>query len=343
MGAYLLIENAMASITAQRGRLYLLATVPRRDGSPGTQQTRIALRLDDNPVNRRMAAKQLTTLERQLATGTFEWSYWSDEPAAGITWREAIDRLYRARVVLGRTSERTWDLSYMSRFRQVDLTATVTTKTIATTLDQYERDSCSYKELWFILRHLARLAEVQFPEMPMPTYGRAKPVTVPTDEEIIAWVECAGPSSWYFGMMAVYGLRPHEIEGAALIERDYAQVQDATKTGFRTVVPVPREWVERFRLHDRRLRRTKAGSRQGGNVVSLWLNKEIARLGLPWRPYALRHAYAARLWKVGGGNLDIYTAARLMGHSPDQHTKTYRAHIQPHHVAEAAERALGGE
>jgi len=75
--------------------------------------------------------------------------------------------------------------------------------------------------------------------------------------------------------------------------------------------------------------------------VSKWLSKELRKQGLPWRPYALRHAYAARLWRQGGSRLDLYTAARLMGHTTTQHAKTYRAHIQPHQVAEAAERALG--
>jgi integrase len=332
----------MASITAQRGRLYLLATVPRRDGRPGMKQTRIALKLDDNPVNRRMAAKQLQTLERQLAAGTFEWSYWSDDEPSGTTWKEAIDRLYRARVVLGRTSERTWELTYMSRFRQIQLGEAVTSESIAQVLQRYDRDSCSYKEFWYVLKHLAALIGVPFPELPLPTYGKAELVAVPTDQQILNWVDAAGTSAWYFGMMAVYGLRPHEIEGAQLIDRDYCQVADGTKTGFRTVVPVPREWVERFRLHDRRLRPTLPGSQTGGNVVSKWLHKEVRRLGLLWRPYALRHAYAGRLWKHGGSRLDIYTAARLMGHSPQQHARTYRAHIQPHQVAEAAERALGG-
>jgi len=71
----------MASINSQRGRLYLLALLPRRDGSPGLQQTRIALRLDDTPINRRAAAKQLKTLEQQLEAGTFDWAYWLDKPS----------------------------------------------------------------------------------------------------------------------------------------------------------------------------------------------------------------------------------------------------------------------
>lgn len=332
----------MASLNIYRGRLYLLARVPRRDGRPGLAQARIALRMDDTPVNRRAAAKQLQTLERQLREGSFSWAYWSNQ-SEGLTWREAIAKLYRARVVLGRTSETTWEINYMGRLRRIPPDSECTTESIAAALERYNRNSCSYKELFYLLRHLSRLVAVPFPEMPVPTYSQAELVPVPTDDQIVAWVESAGPAGWYFGMMATYGLRPHEIEGAVLIERDYCQVQDATKTGFRTVIPLPREWVERFRLHDRRLRPTLQGAAHDRvDAVAKWLSKELRRLGLPWRPYALRHAYAGRLWREGGSRLDIYTAARLMGHSATQHAKTYRAHIQPHQVAEAAERALLG-
>jgi len=333
----------MASINVMRKRLYLLAKLPHRDGSPGLKQQRIALRLDDTPVNRRAAARQLATLEKQLTTGTFEWSYWLDQED-GITWREAIAKLHRARVVLGRTSERTWEITYMGRLRQIPPSSKVTTESMAEALQRYDRSTCSYQELWYLLRHLSKLVAVPFPELPLPTYGRAALVTVPSDEQIIEWVEAFGGTAagWYFGMMATYGLRPHEIEGAVLIDKDYCQVQDGTKTGFRTVIPVPREWVERFGLRERRLRPIQSSSRDHGNAVAKWLYKALSRRNLPWRPYALRHAYAGRLWREGGSRLDVYTAARLMGHTPMQHAKTYRAHIQPHAVAEAAERALGG-
>jgi integrase len=331
----------MPSISVHRARLYLLAKVPKRDGTPGLAQTRIALRLDDTPVNRRTAAKQLQTLTRQLAEGTFDWSYWLDQEA-GITWRDAIARLHRARVILGRTSESTWEISYMGRLRQIPPASRVTSESIAAALQRYDRASCSYKELWYLLKHLSRLVGVPFPELPVPTYGRAELVAVPSDAEIIDWVERAGPSAWYFGMMATYGLRPHEVEGATLIEKDYCQIAESTKTGFRTVVPVPRDWVQRFGLRERRLRPSRGGESGRADAVSRWLSREVRRLGLSWRPYALRHAYAGRLWREGGSRLDIYTAARLMGHTPTQHAKTYRAHIQPSQVAEAAERALNG-
>ena len=326
----------MASVTAQRGRLYLLASVPRRDGSPGLQQTRIALKLDDTPVNRRMAAKQLATLEKQLAGDIFDWDYWLDRQQ-GITWREAIAKLHRARVVLGRTGESTWEINYMGRLRQIPAGSLVTTESMAKALQRYDRSTCSYKELWYLMQHISRLVSVPFPELPVPTYGQAELVAVPTDAEILAWLDAAPePARWYLAMAATYGLRPHEIEGATLIDKDYCQVADATKTGFRTVVPLPRDWVERFSLRAQQLRERPTD-------VAKWLSKTTRTMGLPWRPYALRHAYAGRLWKQGGSRLDIYTAARLMGHTPTQHAKTYRAHIQPHQVAEAAEKALSGE
>ena len=332
----------MASVNAQRGRLYLVAKVPRRDGGPGLAQTRIALKLDDTAVNRRVAAKQLHTLEQQLERGTFEWSYWLDEDPKAVTWREAIARLHRARVILGRTGQSTWEINYLGRLRQINPASPCTSLSIAQALERYDRATCSYKELYYLLRHVAKLVAVPFPEVPVPLYSQAKLVTVPTDAQIIAWVEGAQePARYYWGMMACFGLRPHEIEGAVLIERDLCQVQEGTKTGFRTVVPLPREWVKRFGLREKRLR-PRLVEADRPDAAGKWLSVQVKKQGIPWRPYALRHAYAARLWREGGARLDIYTAARLMGHSSGQHAKTYRAHIQPHQVAEAAERALRG-
>ena len=59
-----------------------------------------------------------------------------------------------------------------------------------------------------------------------------------------------------------------------------------------------------------------------------------------WTNYSLRHAYAGRLWRVGGAKLDVATAARLMGHSPAVHEKTYRHHIDPYKIALRAQEAI---
>jgi antitoxin component HigA of HigAB toxin-antitoxin module len=83
---------------------------------------------------------------------------------------------------------------------------------MAKTLERYSRESCSYKELYFLLKHIARLVAIPFPEVPVPTYSQAEMVAVPTDPEILSWIQAAPePVAWYFGMMATYGLRPHEM------------------------------------------------------------------------------------------------------------------------------------
>jgi integrase len=62
--------------------------------------------------------------------------------------------------------------------------------------------------------------------------------------------------SWVFAMIATYGLRPHEVwhidglpDRHGLITVGVAARHiKVTKTGFRAAVPLPAEWVERYRL-----------------------------------------------------------------------------------------------
>ena len=328
--------SAMASINVQRNRLYLLARLPLKDGSPGRKAQRIALYLDDTPANQRTARKRLAVLEKQLANATFEWSYWQPEhlQTEGVTWNEGIRRLHHKKVILGRTGESTWKVNYMGRLRQIKGTDLITSRSIEVALLKYERSQCSYKELYYLLKHIAALVGVPFPAVPVPTYDQHGTPDVPSDDEILAWIEGANePAAWYFGVMATYGLRPHEIETARFLEGDRLEVAADTKTGARIVIPLPATWVERFAL-------TQIRRRQGTSDLARHLWRETRKLGLPWKPYALRHAYAARLWRLGGRELDLFTAARLMGHSVERHIKTYRSHIDPNTIAVAAEEAI---
>ena len=326
------------SISSQHGRLYLNANFPRRDGQPGNKQSRLALRLPDTPANRKVAAKRQAYVQRQLDQGTFDWDD-HQESAKGPTWREAINALYRKRVVLGRTGESTWEINYAGRLRQAPMTDVITADGIQQFMSRWPRHTCSYKETFYLLKDLCQLVNVSFPELPTPTYKKDGIKDVPTDQEIIDWVQNAsGQAAWHFGIMATYGLRPHELEGCQFIDDKHRlNVPEDSKTGSRIVIPLHAEWVELFSLREEQ-RRTFPTTRP--DSASKWLSHVKRKLGISWTPYALRHAYAARLWKVGGGELDIYTAARLMGHSVKEHERTYRAHIAPWTIAQAAEDAI---
>ena len=334
-----------ASVNVLRGKLYLLAKLPAKDGAGDPKPQRIPLGLADTPDENKVAAKRLALLQRQIETGTFDWADWV-EVSQGTSWRAAIDALYRKRVVNGRTGQSTWEVSYMGRLRQLPMSKVVTTAGIADAIAKYKRDTASYKELYFLMKDLASLIGVTFPEMPIPTYGTTyKPPDVPDEDEIVEWVKRVqaedAEAGWAFGMLATYGLRPHELVACRFIDdRHRLEVDGDTKTGDRIVVPVLREWVELFDLRNEKRHESRA---VGTDATSQWLHKWKKKMRMPFKPYALRHAFAGRLWRTGGSRLDVFLASRLMGHSPNIHQKTYRAFIRPYQIADRAEEALYGD
>ena len=336
----------MAAIYEQKGRLYLRASLPRKDGQPGRKQYLVTLGLDDTAANRRVAKRQLEQLEQDLKQNCFDWQDWAredDRRGQGMTWRAAINAVHRKRVELGRVSQSTWDISYFPYYKPCPMTAAVTTKGIAEQFNRYDRAQYAYKVLWFKMQDIARVAGVQFPEIGSYLYGKKDQQIsdLPSDADVIRWVEESGPEHrWHFGMMATYGLRPHEIELSSMLQGGELQVWDETKTGYRTVIPLFEDWIDRFALRSPIARRPSQNDGKRPDVVSVWLNKRRLKMNLQWRPYMLRHAYAARLWRMGGSELDVFTAAKLMGHSVKEHIETYRRHIDPNVIAVAAREAI---
>ena len=321
-----------ASVNVLRGKIYLLARLPKKSGQPGLMPQRIPTGLNDTPADHKVADKRRAHLQRQIDQGTFSWDDWVDQK--GVTWRKAIDALYRKRVVIGRTGQSTWEVNYMGRLRQLDMTKEVTPQSVAAAIQKYDRDQCSYKELYYLLQDLCQLVAVPFPEVPVPTYRQGQLKEVPDDAEILDCLSrCSGQFKWHLAMICTYGLRPQETIGAKFVDdRHRIHVPEDTKTGFRVVTPVPPDWVDLFDLRNEQ-RREKPGLNQ-------WMHEERKKAEISWTPNAGRHAYAGRLWRYGGSSLDIYTAARLMGHSVSVHAKTYRQFIDPVSVAQKAEDAI---
>ena len=323
-----------ASVNVLRGKLYLLARLPRKNGQPGLMPQRIPTGLSETPANHRIAEKRVVLLQKQIDRNVFDWADWVDRDVKGTLWRDAINALYRKRVVNGRTSETTWEVNFMGRLRQAPMTKEITSKGVEEFASRWKRDTCSYKEVYYLLKDLCQLVTVQFPELPTPTYSTGQIKEVPSDQEIVEVIGgLDGSFQWHLGMMAAFGLRPQETQKCHFLDaNDRLQVDEDTKTGHRVVIPCPIEWVELFDLRNIR--------RRDGRGLSQWLFNERKKAGISWKPYALRHSFAGRLWSVGGSRLDIYTAARLLGHSVQIHTKTYRQFIDPVVIAEKAEQIL---
>ena len=349
----------MASIRSKGDRLYLVATLPLKDGKDGRKQYKIALHLDDTVQGRRTAARQKATLEASLAKGTFDWADWglTQGPKKGaLTWREAIDRYYEWRVDTKDTKESHWEQKYLPLLSKAPIKMGNICKSadIAEVLASWDRSQDAYMKAHRAFKQLAELADIPFPKVPKPSYRlpqeRGEVKAVPTDAEVIDWVlgsdrgQPNGPAyRWFHGMNATYGLRPHETDHVTMLDGDVVQVPwvdkqgRQTKTGFRTVIPVLAEWVDLFGL------RIKVERPPSDQEVYRWLRNGLRRhpfINPEWTNYSLRHAYAGRLWRMAGSRLDTYTAARMMGHDPAVHQRLYRHHIEPHEIAKKASEAI---
>nr|WP_292829401.1 site-specific integrase [Nostoc sp. JL33] len=142
---------------------------------------------------------------------------------------------------------------------------------------------------------------------------------------------------WTYGMLAVFGLRPREL----FINPDIAwwlsqenldftwKVHKDSKTGEREALPLYRQWIEDFDLRNPKyLEMLRGAIAKKDNTnhaeitaltqrVSWWFRK----IGLDFKPYDLRHAWAIRAHILG---IPIKAAADNLGHSVQVHTQTYQ-------------------
>lgn len=142
---------------------------------------------------------------------------------------------------------------------------------------------------------------------------------------------------WTYGMLAVFGLRPRELfinpdidwwlskENADLTWK----VHKDCKTGEREALPLYRQWISDFDLRNSKyLEMLGSAIAKKDNTnhaeitaltqrVSWWFRK----IGLDFKPYDLRHAWAIRAHILG---IPIKAAADNLGHSVQVHTQTYQ-------------------
>ena len=142
---------------------------------------------------------------------------------------------------------------------------------------------------------------------------------------------------WTYGMLAVFGLRPREL----FINPDITwwlsqenidltwKVHKDCKTGERQALPLHKQWIEDFDLRNPKSLKmlataiSKKDKTKHADItaltqrVSWWFRK----VGLDFKPYDLRHAWAIRAHVLG---IPIKAAADNLGHSVQVHTETYQ-------------------
>lgn len=324
------------AIYNDRDRLCLQATFPPKPTSERDQayQQRLYLKL---PAKNRCVAIAERTARKVgvlLESNSFEWEpYLRKKPIGTVTaWVRQLEAEY---IAAGGTVA-TWENDYMQSFKKLPGDRQLSLRLLIDTVKQIEANSRQRQRVCMAFARLARFAELDSKRI-VALRGRyssdaVDPRSLPPDE----WVsQCRDEISsdawrWCFGMLTVYGLRPHELFHCDLNDFPTVRVGSLTKTGDRFVWPLYPEWAESWRLYDRELPPLR-------NIESLpntKLGTKVSRRFYDWRyqkpdgeslrAYDLRHTFARRCFEFG---FSPDFAAKMMGHSPELHCRVYRRWI----------------
>lgn len=332
----------------QKGSSYLLrATLPPKPGETGKRRQQwISTGCKATKAGLKVAQAKAAKLESDLLFERFDWADWlSGVTKAGVTKSTAHDWVQAFLAWKGEAVKDTTirnDYEPYTRLIECDrpLTAELLTSVCreSTVPHSRARKACvrCFGELARyagISVDLAGLAGNYSPEA-------FDPNALPSDEEIEQiWAGIASPMvQWTYGVMATYGIRPHEVYhlDCSRLGEDNVLTVLRGKTGRRVVYPYWSRWVETFRLWDVHAPIAKKGT--SNKRLGERTSKAFKRWDVPHIPYALRHAYAIRLARAPNGGVPVAIAARWMGHSVSVHTSTYHSAISEQQYREIWER-----
>lgn len=307
-------------------KLYARGTFPPAPGSTKDRphQQRIALGLPANPRGLSLAEEQAKGMGVALEAGRFDWEPYRGESAETVgEWIERFRRRWRGAAI-------TWQTDYQQPYNKLSHDAPLTVALLEQTAEQKtEEDSRARLRACNAYRQLAEFAGLPVEGLALlkGSYSATAvdPRALPTDEHIAGWRSTITDPGWrwLFGMLATYGLRPHEVYSADLADFPTVRVHEATKTGARFVWPLYPEWATAWALHDVVMPPLKGIEGYSNAQLGTKTSKFFERLG-QCQAYDLRHSFARRCLEFG---YSPEFGAKLMGHSPETHCRVYRRWI----------------
>ena len=335
------IEKANQSLSRikieRRGRkLSLRGSLPKKPGEgQGNKQRYVPLGIFANPDGVKVAKAKAQRLESDLNMDRFQWVDWenggSDVGKTANEWATEFGKIKAATI-----KATSYQSNYEEPLRSLPDKPLTEELLVAHILSRSEANSWNRKNDCMVFRQLAKFAGIQADFTTIKGAYKPKPLTtndLPSDEEIKAiWNSIVSPGwRWVYGMLATYGLRPHEvfkIANSKSIASSTGKISmvDDSKTGARDVWPLPDKWRTRFNLAEVVLPDIQIEGRNNkdlGERISANLRSDKRRR-IPHKPYALRHAWAIRSAVIG---VPDRIAARWMGHSVAVHAETYHAAI----------------
>lgn len=322
------------SIRQKGYRLYLRATLPAKPGCdrPPHQQD-ISLSVYANPEGISFAKAEAMKVGALLATRSFAWDDYircDDRTQAPTTkdWIDKYERDYFNRRQRNPKTQTTWDKDYRLTFAKLPQDEPLSIENCLRLIGKTEPNSRARQRYVMALSSLCRFAglDANFKGLSKYSSKELRPRDLPDDKMII---ECRNlikdPEwQWVYGMLATYGLRPHEVflvDIEAFLKVNPNVWVAEGKTGARRVYPFPSNWREEWELNYVQMPKVTAKNNSGYGARIL---RKFNQYKIPFKPYDLRHRWAIRTLELG---LDRTLAAQQMGHSREVHDKIYHRWI----------------
>jgi integrase len=249
-----------------------------------------------------------------------------------LFWVEKFEKHYfncRAKTPASIT---TWKGDYLKVYKKLPFNEFLTACILENVIISSEPDTRSRKRYCMALQALAKFAGLDFDAKPFSgkySSKTVKPRILPDDHEIVACQkEIVNPQwKWAYGMIATFGLRPHELFH---IDQEKFKTSGLVyvckgKTGERLVFPFYPEWVEAWDLKNIQSPQVSGST---NSDLGMRVTRAFSRLRIPFPAYHLRHCWAVRTIDFG---LDISLASMQMGHSTKVHTDLYHRWITEKH------------
>lgn len=348
-------DNTRVSIQRVGGSLTLQATLPlkpgdiTKDGSPN-KQYKVSLNIPFNLDGLRTAEEEARELGTLIARKTFTWTEKylatkAPKPEVVKTIGQLLDEFedkYFMTRKRNRQSMGTFANMKKVLKRILLMDETLNAETITKIIQQTQAGTSGRLESTRVLSIFCNTFNFKFDFKGYRDGYKPQKRQLPTDKEIEEKFYNFSPSKrrpeyqwqayqWVYGMLATYGLRPHEvfaIDIESFIDPNNKlhelkldeTITEGVKTGERTIFPLHTYWVDLFDLKNVKMPKITNVFRHRTNTISN--NFKIAKIGFP--PYNLRHAYAVRGHELG---IPLKEMADNMGHSVDMHTKTYQKYM----------------
>jgi integrase len=337
--ARLRTQKSKARLYLRDGYIWVQGTFPPKPGSTRAKpyQQKFSLNLVANKDGFKKAEKKAIAISGLLQADAFDWNEYLSS--------DKIPETKPARLWIGEFAEHyqathdikchTWNKQWMEVFNQLPQDKPVTPEILKAIALRTKDNTRNRKEKCLKLQHLADFVglDVNLTQY-KGSYGasKVKHRELPKDYEVAnLYYQIPNPAwRWMYGVIAAYGLRPHEAFFAEWTDQGLYVTKGKTgpRLVFQALFP---QWAEDWNLSEVIKPNIDAEAileKYGGCFEKLGskVTKQLKRYGLPYTAYDFRHAYAIRASVTF--DLKPGPASALMGHSPNIHYGEYHKHAR---------------